>query len=375
MTNGPGYIQLQRALDSVRVGRRHRGELGDIDALAASIDDNGLFQIITIDPDGNLVCGLRRYVAMRKLGWKTADVWVRPGISDRLGQLLAEQDDNALHKPLTLTEQATLYRELKTLLAEDAARRQEATRFQVGGERPGLDGGATVAPPSVPELQGESQGGGKARTQAALMVTGRNSYTSLERIGELQRLTDDETQPVAVRERAAAELEGIDVGGSVTAAHQRTRAEVSLAELDQLAADSTAPETIRARAAQEATSLRAAEAQTRAAELERLAADALARVRGDKKRGKRPRPAAVPAALAGVMTVRAFVLTWDELAGWWERIDPAEVGSALTEEQWLRFTATVAGTVAFAEAAGTTRCQAGQQDDRQSDRLGELHTA
>lgn len=351
MTSGPGYIQLQRALDTVHVGRRHRAELGDIDALAASIDDNGLFQIITIDPDGNLVCGLRRLVAMRKLGWKTADVWVRPGISDQLGQLLAEQDDNALHKPLTLTEQATLYRELKALMAEDAARRQEATRFHAAGEQLGSDGGATVAPPSAPE----EQVGGKARSQAALMVTGRNSYTSLERIGELQRLAADETQPAAVRERAAAELVGIEAGGSITAAHQRTRVELSLAELDQLAADSSAPEHVRARAARDATELRAVEAQTRAAELERLAADALARVRGDKKRGKRPRPTTTPAAPAGVMTVRAFVLTWDELALWWERADPAVVGPALTEEQWHRFEQTVAGTIAFAEAADQAR--------------------
>ena len=363
MTNGPGYIQLQRALDTVRVGRRHRTELGDIDALAASIDDNGLFQIITIDPDGNLVCGLRRLVAMRKLGWKTADVWVRPGISDRLGQLLAEQDDNALHKPLTLTEQATLYRELKTLMAEDAAHRQEATRFHAAGERLGSDGGATVAPPS--------DTAGKSRAQAALMVTGRNSYTSLERVSELQRLAADETQPAAVRERAAAELEGIDAGGSITAAHQRTRVEVSLAELDQLAADSSAPEQIRAQAARDATELRAVEAQTRAAELERLADDALTRVRGDKKRGKRPRPTTTPAAPAGVMTVRAFVLTWDELALWWERADPQAIGPALTEEQWERFTATVAGTAAFAEVAGTARRQAGQQ----AGRAGELRTA
>jgi ParB family chromosome partitioning protein len=339
----------------VHVGRRHRSELGDIDALAASIDENGLFQIITIDPDGNLVCGLRRLVAMRQLGWKTADVWVRPGISDQLGQLLAEQDDNALHKPLTLTEQATLYRELKTLMAEDAARRQEATRFHTAGERPGPDGGATVAPPSGPESQGEPQGGGKARAQAALMVTGRNSYTSLERIGELQRLADDETQPAAVRERAAAELEGIDAGGSITAAHQRTRVERSLAELDRLAADSSAPETIRTRAAQDATELRAIEAQTRAAELERLAADALARIRQNKKHGKRPRPVSTPASPAAVMTVRAFVLTWDELALWWERADPAVVGPALTEEQWHRFEQTVVGTVAFAEAADLAR--------------------
>lgn len=355
MSSGPGYIQLQRALDSIKVGRRHRAELGDIDALATSMDENGVFQIITIDPDGTLVCGLRRLAAMRKLGWKTADVWVRPGISDRLGELLAEQDDNLLHKPLTLTEQAALYRELKTLMAEDAARRQEASRFTAGGLNPRSHGAATVAAPSSdPSMTGS----GDSRAQAAVMVTGRASYTSMERIGELQRLAADESQPAVVRERAAAELEGIDAGGSITAAHQRTRMEQSLAELDDLAADSSIPEDVRARAARDAAELRAAEAQTRAAELERLAAEALARVRGDKRRGKRPRPLATPAAPAGVMTVRAFVLTWDELALWWERCDPAEVGPALTEEQWQRFEQTVAGTAAFAHTAGAARRQA-----------------
>lgn len=351
MGSGPGAIQLQRALDSIRIGRRHRAQLGDIDALAASIAEHGVFQIITIDPDGNLVCGLRRLTAMRQLGWKTADVWVRPGISDRLGQLLAEQDDNLLHKPLSLTEQAALYREMKTLMAEDAARRQEASRFKTGGPNPRRDGGATVAPPSELDLHGT----GKTRAQAAVMVTGRNSYTSLERISDLQRLAVDETQPATVRERAAAELAGIDAGASIAAAHQRTRVERSLAELDRLADDPTAPAQARARAAQDAAGLRAVEAQTRAAELERLAAEALARVRGDTKRGKRTRPAVTPAPLPGVMTVRAFVLTWDELAGWWERADPQVIGPALTEEQWRRFEQTVAGTIAFADAAEAAR--------------------
>lgn len=363
MPSGPGYIQLQRALDSIKVGRRHRADLGDIDALATSIQDNGVFQIITIDPDGNLVCGLRRLTAMRKLGWKTADVWVRPGISDRLGELLAEQDDNLLHKPLTLTEQATLYRELKTLMAEDAARRQEASRFTAGGPNPRSHGAATVAAPSTGPAPTDPAlaGSGDSRAQAAVMVTGRASYTSMERIGELQRLAADESQPAVVRERASVELEGIDAGGSITAAHQRTRMERSLAELDELAADSSIPEDVRARAARDAAELRTAEPQTRAAELERLAAEALARVRGDgtgRKRGKRTRPAATPTAPAGVMTVRAFVLTWDELALWWERCDPDEVGPALTEEQWQRFEQTVAGTAAFAQAADAARRQA-----------------
>ncbi|WP_422933317.1 ParB N-terminal domain-containing protein [Sinomonas sp. P47F7] len=349
MGRRPGHIELERALDSIRVGRRHRGDLGDVGALAASIEREGLLQPITVAPDGVLVCGLRRLAAMRQLGWKTANVWVRSGISDELGQLLAEQDDNALHKPLSQTEQAALYRELKTLLAEDAARRQMASRFPADGQTRRSDGAATVAAPSTESQLGDT------RAQAALMVTGRNSYTSLERIGELQRLAADLTAPTDVRRRAAAELAGIDAGGSITAAHQRARAEVSLAELDRLAGDPTVPAMVRGLAAQDAARLRASEPQARAADLEHLAAEALARVRAGQKRTAHPRPAAAPGA--GVMTVRAFVLIWEELAGWWERCDPAEVAAALTDEQWERFQNTVAGTIKFAESAAAARAK------------------
>jgi ParB family chromosome partitioning protein len=367
--SGPGHIELERALDSIHVGRRHRTELGDIDGLAKSIERDGLLQPVTITPDGTLVCGLRRLTALRQLGWKKANVWVRAGITDRLGQLLAEQDDNSHHKPLTLTEQAALYRELKTVMAEDAARRQQASRFQTGTQNPRSDGAATVAAPSGTASAGGSAGG-EARAQAARMVTGRNSYTSLERIGELQRLATDESQPVAVRERAVAELAGIDAGDSITAAHQRTRAEMSLAELDRLATDPTAPDQVRQDAARDAAAVRAAEAGTRAVELERLAADALARVRADQRSRRRTRPASTPAAPpVGVMSVRAFVLTWDDLAGWWERADPAIIGPALTDEQWQRFEQTIAGTLTFAEAARTARHHSNpsQQDDEQVD--------
>ena len=170
----------------------------------------------------------RRLAALKLLGIKTVNVWVRSGISDRLGQLLAEQDENVLHKPLTQLEAAALYRELKTLLAEDAARRQEATRFQTTADD-AEDGGANLAPPQIEQ--------GKTRAQAARMVTGRASYTTLERIGRLEDLAADESQPEAVRARAAQEIERIKTGGSVYPSHLRVNAELSLAELDQLAAD------------------------------------------------------------------------------------------------------------------------------------------
>ncbi len=365
MGSGPGHIELERALDSIRVGRRHRDDLGNIEQLATSIDREGMLQPVTITPDGVLVCGQRRLAAMRKLGWKTANVWVRSGITDRLGELLAEQDDNVLHKPLTLTEQAALYRELKRVMAEDAARRQEASRFAIGGPNPRSDGGATVAPPS----EDGDKNTGKTRAQAARMVSGRNSYTSFERMNELQRLADDDTQPAAVRERATAELAGIDAGGSITAAHQRTHTEQSLAELDRIAADPTAPAHARAQAAVDAAELRTADAQTRSAELERLAADALARITRERKTKKHSKTKTRPVSGVGrgaVMTVRAFVLTWDDLAGWWERADPEAIGRALTMEQWDRFARTVAGTVRFLDAATIARTTPEDSDESEA---------
>ena len=102
---------------------------------------------MTITIDGVLVCGARRLAAIKMLGWRTVSVWVRGGLSDRLGKLLAEQDDNMLHKPYNQLEAAGLYREIKEVMAEDAARRKSATQFSAENQ-PGNDGGAKFAPPS-----------------------------------------------------------------------------------------------------------------------------------------------------------------------------------------------------------------------------------
>jgi ParB family chromosome partitioning protein len=189
------------------------------------------------------------------------------------------------------------------------------------------------------------------------MVTGRNSYTTLERINRLQDLAADPAQADSVRTAAAEELARIDAGAGVISAFQRVGAAQSVAELERLAADPTASDAERERARDEIERLRAEEESVvRAAELERLAAEALARVRATGKK----KPKARPAPLPGVWerrSLRAFTLTWDDLASWWEHYDPVEVGPALTDEQWDRFEATVAGTVEFAGAARTARAE------------------
>lgn len=319
MSAPAGHIELERTVASIMVGRRHRAELGDIDELATSIDRGGLLQPVTITPDGALVCGARRLAAIKKLGWKTVNVWVRSGISDRLGHLLAEQDDNVLHKPLTQTEAAALYRELKALMAEDAARRQASARFSTENQ-PGSDGGAKFAPPS-------HGAPGKSREQAAAMIPGGASHTTLEKIGYLQKIADDPTQPADLREQVTAELERIDGGAPVHPIYEAVRTAVEAAQ------------------------------EHREADLHQLATDALARAKNakTKKRTPRPKPVTDDGGEPVRYPVRAFVLTWTELTDWWTHYDIDQLTAELTDEQIDSFLATAEGTSRFAEELRAAR--------------------
>ncbi|MBE4696192.1 ParB N-terminal domain-containing protein [Brevibacterium casei] len=323
-------IELERAVSSIRIGNRHRTDLGDIDALAASIARDGLLQPPTITPDGVLVCGRRRLAAIQQLGWRTVNVWVRQGISDRLGHLLAEQDDNLLHKDLTPLEAASLYRELKELLAEDAARRQEASRFssehQPGG---GEDGGGKFPAPSPAPA-------GEARQQAAAMIPGAASYRTLDKIEAIQQAADRDDLPDDTRAQVAGALARVEAGAPVHPIFEEVRA-----LLDD-------------------------PARTRDAELDRLAQEAVARA---KNRPRRTKEAAAPApAGLTVWTARSFVVIWGELVDWWTHYDPAVLAGELTEEQIEMFLTIADGTARFATALTAARDRNTNDDEDDDDR-------
>lgn len=322
-------IELERAVSSIRIGNRHRTDLGDIDGLAASIERDGLLQPPTITPDGVLVCGRRRLAAIQQLGWRVVNVWVRSGISDRLGHLLAEQDDNLLHKDLTPLEAASLYRELKELLAEDAARRQEASRFSSdhqpseNGEA-GEDGGGKFPAPSQAPA-------GEARQQAAAMIPGAASYRTLDKIEAIQQAADRDDLPDDTRAQVADALARIEAGAPVHPIFEEVRALID------------------------------DPARTRDAELDRLAQEAVARAKNRPRRTKNP-AAPAPAGLT-VWTARSFVVIWGELVDWWTHYDPAVLASELTEEQIEMFLTIADGTARFATALRTARNQNTDNDE------------
>lgn len=311
-------VDMERTVDSIRVGGRHRTEIGDLDDLVASIRDRGLLQPITVTPTGVLVCGARRLAAIKQLGWRTVNVWVRSGISTQLEHALAEHDDHTLAKPLTQLEATTLYRELTELLAEDARQRKAATQF-TSEVQPGTDGGGKFPPPS------DASAGpvGKTREQAAGMIPGAASYKTLDKIAYLQQHADDDTLPSEAREQLGTELPAIEAGGPVQPAYERARALI-----DQHHAD-------------------------RDAHLDDLAQAALARARQSMTTNKKP-PAARPGMpLDGVWPTRRFVLIWEELDSWWTHYDADTLAKELSPEQVAAFLTTVTGTRAFADQLRT----------------------
>ena len=304
-----GHIELERSVDSISVGLRHRQDLGDLVPLIASIERLGLLQPITIAPDGTLLCGRRRLEAIRQLKWQTIKVWVRSGISDELNSLLAQQDENMLHKPLSVIEAASLYRELKAVLAEDAARRQRATRFGATDAETG-PGGAESAPPSRT---------GKTRNQAAELVTGSAAYSRLEQVNELEDTASDAAQPCPIRDIAQSALGSIRSGAPVNPWFH------------------------------EVTHIKNAAARTGDDdELDRMAKEAIERINKPAKHRPKPPP-------RRKRSTRAFVHTWTDMDGWSSRYDPAEIGAALTDEEWALFERVLDETTTFHRRARTAR--------------------
>jgi ParB family chromosome partitioning protein len=110
-----------RPISSIRVGARHRRDLGDVDGLAVSIAELGLLHPVVIKPDGALIAGERRLEACKKLGW--ADVPVTVVELDQI--VRGEFAENANRKDFLPSEIDAIRRELEPL--EKAAAKQRMT--------------------------------------------------------------------------------------------------------------------------------------------------------------------------------------------------------------------------------------------------------
>jgi hypothetical protein len=108
--------------DAITVGARFRQDLGDLDALAASIKAVGLLQPIVVTPERRLIAGHRRLKACQQLGWASVPVHV----VDLDQIVLGEFAENEFRKSLTPSERVAIAEALKPKLDAQAKARQRA---------------------------------------------------------------------------------------------------------------------------------------------------------------------------------------------------------------------------------------------------------
>jgi ParB family chromosome partitioning protein len=320
-----GHIELDRRVDSIIVGERHRRHPGDLTALINSMERVGLLQPVTITPDGYLICGYRRLEAAKRLGWSALRVWVRSGISDDLTRLLAERDENITHQPLAADEAAQLYKELLVLVKEDAERRKKATQYGSHSDDP------TDHPGPLDSAGPEAGPLGDARRRTAEMVTGKASYARLEQILEMERIVADRSGPFDVRKISEVELEAIRNGGAVDPGYQRVKAAQRIAELMKPTEDT---------------------------DLDALTDEALAQAKVDRaRRIKHNRAKRAAAAANAKRSPRSFLLTWAELDGWSKRYDIEQIAREVRDDDWALFLRVLDESRSFAYAVNLVREQ------------------
>ncbi len=346
-----GHLLMEQAIDQIRRGSQYRRNPDeDLVELCGSLERVGILNPPAITEGSVLITGNRRVAAMERLGWRVTPVWVVPDVSDKLSYVLAIRDEQTLQKALKPLEQAELYEELKALYAEDAQRRDAATRFGSPDRDDRVakvqDGGAESAPPSA---------GGKARVQAARAVTGRDSRTMLEQINELRRIAADNDEDPYVRQEAAEALIELNTDGKVNGRYLAVKTAQNLAGIRRNADDPDAPDTVRTAATKELQTLETLERPAEVAKESGLALARLAQLRESAGTGERIGWRDADPLLREKYQVRKLVDLLRREHGWWDRFNPTDFGHHAEPDQWELVETYITEAVTFLDRARAAR--------------------
>lgn len=205
-SDSPHYCELP--ISEIIVQGRHRADLGDIKALAESIESIGLIHPPVVTPDHHLLAGERRLAALRMLGRTVVPVVVIHKLTDATDRLRAERDENTCRKDFTASELVSIGRRLEELERPKAQDRQREAGRAYGR---GMDSFGSVEP----KLSGQST---NAVVGQALGV----SPSTYKRAKTVVSATEDADLEVA--SVARDQLAKLDAGEvSYTAADQTVR--------------------------------------------------------------------------------------------------------------------------------------------------------
>ena len=175
-------------ISDIKVGERHRRDMGDLRWLADSIENAGLLHPVVVTPDKRLIAGERRLEAFKLLGRATIPVHVVP-LDDIVRGEFAE---NAVRKDFTPSEMVSIARAVAP--AEASAAKERMAAGGRGGKLPHL-------------------GNGNARDKVALYV-GRSGRTL-----EMARAVVEAAE--AEPEKYGPLVEEMDRTGRVSGVHRK----------------------------------------------------------------------------------------------------------------------------------------------------------
>jgi hypothetical protein len=145
-----------RLLGEIKLGKRFRKDLGDIEGLARSIDERGaLLQPVVITPENKLIAGERRMAA-----WKLCNLSqqgklpIPVNVVDIDALIAGEWDENRQRKDFTHTEAVAIAAALRPIEEKKARERQKAAQF---GATPAAasDSGPTMFGTPAEDRRGE----------------------------------------------------------------------------------------------------------------------------------------------------------------------------------------------------------------------------
>ena len=117
---------MEVKINQIKINGRVRRDMGDIESLAASIEELGQLQPIGIDSNYNLLFGERRIKALEALGKDSIKAEIHSSLNTATRALQAELQENTEHKPFLPTEAIAAAEKLRELEAAEAKERREA---------------------------------------------------------------------------------------------------------------------------------------------------------------------------------------------------------------------------------------------------------
>ncbi len=102
-------------ISDIKIKKRVRQDLGDLESLKDSLKTYGLLNPITLNADMELIAGQRRLEAAKSIGWETINAVILNKSVDKLKQLELELEENNQRKDFNEEELMAGYERLGKL--------------------------------------------------------------------------------------------------------------------------------------------------------------------------------------------------------------------------------------------------------------------